>query len=274
MKLICKLNHWDSLNDIAPYIHGVLLEDTKQIEQVEALELIPILMLDQMMFPKEVEDYETLISKVAHTSCLFYITDIGLGHLLKKLGLIERTIFDPKTMITNHLDAQIYASYGFHALGISNEITLKDYKAILEKTGLKAFYQVFGYRLMFTSRRRLVSLYSEKIQKSISLANLSIEEATRLGEERYPICENQYGTKIYRNHLICLLKEILNLPMEYAFLDDMGISSNVFKEIVFLFHSAIEQKDVSSLLERLNRLGLPLSDGFSYKDSVYMKEEF
>ncbi|MDE6584716.1 MAG: U32 family peptidase, partial [Anaeroplasmataceae bacterium] len=205
---------------------------------------------------------------------LFYITDIGLGHLLKGLGLIERTIFDPKTMITNHLDAEIYASYGFHALGISNEITLKDYKAILEKTNIKAFYQVFGYRLMFTSRRKLVSLYSEKIQKSIALDNLSIEEATRLREERYPIYEDQYGTKIYRNHLICLLKEIIDLPMEYAFLDDMLISSDIFKEIISLFHSAIERRDISSLLERLDQLKLPISDGFSYKDSVYMKEEF
>ncbi|MDE7095020.1 MAG: U32 family peptidase, partial [Anaeroplasmataceae bacterium] len=228
--------------------------------------------LTEMVFPMELDAYKQKILLTKETGCLYYITDLGLAHILKELGLMDRTIFDPMTMITNSLDAKEYMNYGFKAIGLSNEITLKDTKQIIEKTGITAFLQVFGYRLMLNTRRHLVSLYAEKIDKTISNKPLVLEEATR--KEKYPIIETDKGTKIYRSELISLAKELKTLPIEYAFLNSFEISKETFVRIIKDYYEILNKEDVTSILNDLNELGLSIGEGFSYKDSVYMKEEF
>ena len=165
-----------------------------------------------MVFPLEIEEYRKKILMTKDTDCLYYITDLGLAHILKEFGLIGRTIYDPITMITNSLDAREFMEYGFKAIGLSNEITLKDTKQIIEKTGIPTFMQVFGYRLMLSTRRTLISLYQEKIQTQFQIENLKIEEATRT--DAFPIVETSKGTKIYRSYIISLLNEMNILSLE------------------------------------------------------------
>ncbi|MDE5546493.1 MAG: U32 family peptidase, partial [Anaeroplasmataceae bacterium] len=203
---------------------------------------------------------------------LYYITDLGLAHILKEFGLIGRTIYDPITMITNSLDAREFMEYGFKAIGLSNEITLKDTKQIIEKTGINAFMQVFGYRLMLSTRRTLISLYQEKIQTKFQMEHLKIEEATRL--DSYPIVETKKGTKIYRSYLISLLNEIDDFPLEYAYLESFGLDENIFREVLKLYYEVKSGKNKEEALAALDSLNLSIEEGFSYQDSVYMKEEF
>ncbi|MDE6415331.1 MAG: U32 family peptidase [Anaeroplasmataceae bacterium] len=276
MKLVCSLPSFHLLKDIASYVDGVLLEDhadiLNQIHTVEAYGLVSIYKLNEMVFPLEIEKYRKKILFTKDTNCLYYITDLGLAHILKELGLIQRTIFDPITMITNSLDAKEFMEYGFHSIGLSNEITLKDIEQIIKKTNIKSFLQVFGYRLMLNTRRTLISLYEEKIQTEIQKTNLKIEEATRT--DAFPIVETKTGTKIYRSYLISLLNELDALPLEYAFLESFGLDENTFIEVVKLFSSVKSGKNKEEAIVFLKSLNLPIGEGFSYQDSVYMKEEF
>ncbi|MDE6656876.1 MAG: U32 family peptidase [Anaeroplasmataceae bacterium] len=276
MKLVCGLPSLDSLNEISCFVDGVLLEDKEdileEINSIKKLNIVPIYSLKEMVFPMELEQYKQKILLTKDTDCLYYITDLGLAHILKEFGLIHRTIFDPVTMITNSLDAKEYMSYGFKAIGLSNEITLKDTKEIIEKTGINAFLQVFGYRLMLNTRRHLISLYSEKIQKPISTKRLVLEEATR--KDQYPIVETEQGTKIYRSELISLAEELTSLPIEYAFINSYGISEEILIQVLKSFHGILMTEDIETNLRDLNALGLSIGEGFAYHDSVYMKEEF
>ncbi|MDE5856496.1 MAG: U32 family peptidase, partial [Anaeroplasmataceae bacterium] len=201
MKLVCSLSSFSILDKIASYVDGILLEDEEDIIQkintIDSCGLISIYKLNEMVFPLEIEAYKKKILLTKDTCCLYYITDLGFAHILKELGLIERTIFDPVTMITNSLDAKEFMDYGFHSIGLSNEITLKDVEQIISKTNCKAFMQVFGYRLMLSTRRTLISLYQEKINTDFLKENLWIQEATRT--DCFPIVETNKGTKIYRS---------------------------------------------------------------------------
>ena len=86
--------------------------------------------------------------------------------------------------------------------------------------------------------------------------------------------ETNKGTKIYRSQLICLLNEMDTLPLEYAYLDSFRIDEFTFIEIVKLFSSLKNGKNKEEVMASLASLNLPIGEGFSYKDSVYMKEEF
>ncbi len=273
MKLVCSVPSISIIEDIAPYVDGIMLEDSKEIlnhiQYVENMKRIAIYKLDVMMHPLEVEDMKKRILLTKDSKCLYYITDLGLAHMLKQLGLLERTIYDPITMITNSLDAKAYMEYGFHSIGLSNEITLKDTRAIVEKSNCKAFLQVFGYRLMLHTRRKLIQLYGEKIKKKMPKEHLLLREATR--QDYFPIVEEDGGTKIYRSTMIHLDKELLNLPLEYVFIDAFSLKNEDFLQVIQYYHALCSKGSISFSLEALD---LPLGDGFSYKDSVYMKEEF
>ena len=208
MKLVGSINKIEDINYIANYIDCVMLDCN--IASIENLNIIisfgitPIVKFNQMIHPFEMEEIVDNIKKLLNINCLIYITDLGLAYRLKKLNVIDRVIYDPVTMITNSLDAKEYYSYGFNAVSLSNEITIDDVNKIVSKSDIKLFYQVFGYHLMLHSRRKLVSLYCEKINKKIELNNLTIKETTR--NDIYPIVENDRGTFIYRSYLINLLK--------------------------------------------------------------------
>ncbi|MDE6240929.1 MAG: U32 family peptidase [Anaeroplasmataceae bacterium] len=276
MKLVCSLPSFHLLKDVASYVDGILLEDQpdilEQIHIVGSYGLVSIYKLNEMVFPLEIEEYRKKILMTKDTDCLYYITDLGLAHILKEFGLIGRTIYDPITMITNSLDAREFMEYGFKAIGLSNEITLKDTKQIIEKTGIPTFMQVFGYRLMLSTRRTLISLYQEKIQTQFQIENLEIEEATRT--DAFPIVETSKGTKIYRSYLISLLNEMNSLSLEYAYLESFGLDESIFIEVVKLYHAVKSNKSKTDALTALESLNLPIGEGFSYQDSVYMKEEF
>ncbi len=242
----------------------------KNIENLINQGVTPILNLYQMVHPMEVENCLKEIEPYFVTTCLFYLTDIGLAYRMKKLGLIHRVIYDPITMITNHLDALSYADYGFLAVGVSNEIPLQDVMTIASK--VKTFYQVFGARLMFHSARNLISLYGNKINQSLGNGNYYLKEATR--DERYLTIQKADGTYIYRNYYLCLLKEILKLNVEYAYISSLGLTDEVYEQVVSLFVEVLQTRNVELVLKKLSDLNLQIEDGFLYQDTIYQREDF
>ncbi len=272
MKIVCKISNLNLLKDIINYVDAVMLDDNDNIvDNINVIKnnnLIPIYNLANMICPFDLDVYKEKINSVISTNTLFYITDLGLAKYIKDLGYINRVIYDPITMITNSLDAKEYYSYGFNAVGLSNEIILKDVKKISEDVG--SFLQVFGYRLMMNSRRKLISLYKEKINKEFLNNNIIIKEDTR--DEYFPVIEDEKGTRIYRSYLISLLNEFNDLNLKYAYLDNFNIDDETYIEILKIYKESLNNKDEAIL--KLNKLNLNIKDGFSYKDSIYMKEEF
>ena len=235
--------------------------------------LTPILKINKMVHPKEVEFVKNEVVKYLDYNCLFYITDLGVLNIFKKLNVINRVIYDPITMICNSLDAKNYQDLGCDSIGISNEITLEDLNTIINKSNVKAFYQVFGYRLMFHSKRSLVSLYEEKIASNFIKDDLWLIEATR--NDRYPLVENEHGTLIYRSGITSLIREIKNLNITYAFIDHFRLDNSLYNEVINIYHDYLNGNINLDLAKgKLELLNLNYSDGFSYKDSVYQKEEF
>lgn len=261
------------LNQIKDKIRYIMVSrpfDKKKIADYIQNGFTPILNLYQLIAPFEMNDVLEEISPYKDMDCLFYITDLGLVYQLKQEGLINKIIFDPITLITNSLDAKEYFNEGFRALGISNEIILKD--AINIAKDIHGFYQIFGYRLMFHSKRRLVELYGNRLNQQLKDGTYILKEENR--EDRYPLIQNSYGTMIYRSYLINLLSFLPNLNMEFCYLNSNFISSDVYAKVIQIYLDVLNGKDLSLAIAEMNGLNLNCSDGFTYQDSIYQKEDF
>ena len=231
-----------------------------------------ILAIDKLYLPKEIDLVSKFIDKYQNLCDYFYITDLGIGNLMITKKCQNKVIFDPKTMICNSLDLSIYNSLGFEALGLSSEITKEDILSIYDKTKANIFYQIFGYRLMFYSKRNLISLY-EKKNNATYPHEAYLKEATR--NDYFPILENENGTLIYRSYLISYMEYLDEIKdLKYGFIESYLLDLDKLEIITKTFKGLLN-KEITIDMARLNilKLDLHIEDGFMFKDSVYEKKE-
>ena len=176
-------------------------------------------------------------------------------------------------MVTNYLDLSVYQGFNLDAVGISNEITIADLKEIYDKSKANLFYLGFGKRLMFYSKRKLLSLYNEYYNKDFNSDDLYLKEETR--DDKYKIIENDNGTLIYRSYFISLHKEFNDLRfLKYFYLEPLDLSSEAYLKALKAYKEAFDGKLSSEgLKEEIEALNINISDGFSYSDSIYQKED-
>jgi putative protease len=278
---IYDINQIEKLNNLATHVL-IPVEDFQSSKGLNLLDSInicknyglkPILKMDGMIHEYMLENFKNLVIEYKEYDVLFYITDLGGAKILIDLGLVNKTIFNPNTLITNYLDAKLYSDYGFNAVSMSLEITINDVIKTIEKTKVNLFYQVFGHQLMFHSKRTLVSLYEKKENLDIKRDNMYLIEEKR--KDKYPLLETNLGTYIYRSYQISLIKHIKDLDLKYAYFESRFINFDVYLEVLNVYKKYLN--GILTLDEALNALSLlPLNieDGFTYKDSVYQKEEF
>ena len=284
MKLITSIYNEKQLNTLTPYLEYALLESEEASLNYKNLDLAlaikhckdngikVILSMDKIYQPSTIGLASSFLDKYKDVTDYFYVTDLGVCNLAIKKNIENKIIFDPKTMITNSFDFDIYASYGFHALGISSEITVADVVRIQNKTNKNSFYQVFGERLMFYSKRHLITLYSKKNNEDYPKEDVLFRESTR--NDYFPGFENKNGTAMYRSYLISLLKELNTLSsITYGFLESYMVDDDTMLKVLKIYNDAINGGNIGFLQEEMDKLNLKIEDGFTYKDSVYQKEE-
>ena len=266
-KLDCALIHVPFLS-----INYQNIDVDKALDYCIKNNIKPILSLNRIFHPKDLGSVNELINKYKDTNCMFYIADLGALNLFIKANLVNRVIYNPETMITNYLDMNEYYSFGVDAIGVSSEITLNDLNKIAEVNN-NIFYQIFGKRLMFYSRRKLISLYGEQSNKEYPKNNVYLRESTR--NDYFPIIENENNTLIYRSYNISLLAYLDEMNIKYAYIESFDLDMNKFKIVNSIYYDYLHQNINLTLAKvKLNELNLNIEDGFIYNDSVYQKEEF
>lgn len=284
MKIVCSIYRIEQLHKLKDYIdYAILMSSDASLNYMDldmnlAIKYCKenhigiILGLDKLYLPDEISEVSKYIDKYQNLVDYFYITDLGIGNLMITKKLQNKVIFDPKTMICNSLDLSIYNSLGFEALGISSEITKDDLLDIYNKTKANIFYQIFGYRLMFYSKRNLISLYEKKNNDTYP-HEAYLREATR--SDYFPIKENKNGTLIYRSYLISYMEYLNEIKeLKYGFIESYLLDDLKTTEILKTFKGLLKN-EITIDEARLNilKLDLHIEDGFMFKDSVYEKKE-
>ena len=285
MRLVTSVYTIEEIESLMDYIDYALVAVPhlsiyyKEIDVKKAVVLLKennkniILNINRIMHPSDIEKVINVYKEYLNTNILFYISDLGALNEAIKLGIENRIIYNPETMITNYLDFNEYSSLGVLSCGVSSEITLSDLKLIYEKNNKSIFYQVFGRRLMFYSRRHLISLYETKNNDKYPHIDAYLKESTR--QDYLPINENEECTAIYRSYNINLIDKLNELSfIDFAYLETAFLDNNSKNIVAKAYFDAIKNNgDLNKLKDLLNNLGLEYQDGFFYKDSVYQKEE-
>lgn len=284
MKIVSAVYNLKQLNKFIKYIDGAILNNeytsliyedldlNKAIQLCKSNNVIPIISINKMIYPNDLDMIENIMS--TYNDTLFLATDIAVYIIAKKLNIIDRVIFDPQTMITNKLDLNIYLELGFNAVSMSLEIPLENVYDSISKHKECLFYQVFGYRLMFYSKRKLISLYEQKANINASRNHLYLRESTR--DDFIPTIENSNGTMMFRAYLISLFNnyEIVK-NFKYGYLEPLYLDESIFIEVLKLYKNLNDNIiDLEKFNCELNKLNLNIKDGFTYQDSIYQKELF
>ena len=229
-----------------------------------------LISINRIFLEDELETVKNFIEKYKDYG--FVISDLGVAQICKDLGLLHNIIFDSPTMVCNSYDLKLYSSFGFKAVSISNEITIEDVKNYsLENVNI--YYQVFGNKLMFYTKRKLVDLYKEFRKLNFENINLSLKEEKRIYD--IPIIQTKNGTFVYRNYLISQLEHINDFKsIKYLYFESLFLDLDRFIKVVQIYKKVINGSlDIKEGLNQMSSLDLNIEEGFNFLDSIHTKEK-
>lgn len=229
--------------------------------------------LEFMLEDEKIDEFTSYINFFREYNPYYIVSDLGAFQILKENGLAQNTIYNPNTLVTNSYDLGFYLSQGMN-IQISEEITLKDQIKMIDKYPNKVCKQLFGYHLMFHSKRHLISLYQEFLGKNFDLDNENSFLIEQTRHDKYHIIETKFGTALYRPYVLDNSKELEMLKnLHFGFIDDHFIKYEDYIQILKMFNLVKENKlDSSEVSKLIVSLGYTYEDGFKYEDTIYQKE--
>lgn len=289
MKKIITINSRSNMEKLAEFADGFIASNdayaTRLQQSFEVDELKNIIKeahrlnkevfisMNRMMHNSDMISFKSFVVEMEKENPTGYIVgDIGVVYLLKTLGIEEKAVYNPETLLANVFDFNFNATLGISGAFLAKEITFEDIITITNEKKLKAFMYVHGFLNMFYSKRQLISSYFENIRQENTYhdkKNLKIKEEKR-PDLSYPILEDQGGTHVFRDKVFTSINQINDLKdhVDYAVFDFIFHDDTYAYDILSIYQQKLDGKDVDYrvLEEKYSELW---DDGFFYKKTVY-----
>ncbi len=228
-------------------------EIKKLVPKIKEKNIEIFILLNKNMHNNDLKNLEKALyelNKININKIMFY--DLSVIKLCEKLNIKKELV-----IYQNHLNASIYSNNFYNSLGIkysviTSEITLEEILEINKKSSINLIIPSYGYRPIFYSRRNLLNSYFKYINKKQEYKFYYIKE--KLKNEYNIIKEEKYGTTIYTN-------KILNLIKEYKIFCDNNIS------YIILNGEFIDEKIFIN--EIINYIALKENKNIEYKDNYW-----
>lgn len=283
MELISSFVSMKQYSQIKDYVDGVMVSyssfsayeasslSKEEIKEISSQKKV-FINLNALLHEYDLDGFRNVITELNSITNLFYVvSDLGAVNILKKMGLGSHTVYLNETMITNYLDAQAYQEDELYGLGISNEITICDAQKIFSSIP-NAFFLAYGYRPMYRSYRKIISLWKKEKGLSFENKNMFLKEETR--NDLYPVSENNYESVVFRGGVINTILEIERLEKaKILFLSSLFIDEAKYVEVVKTFSEVLSSKiSKEEGNEKISSLGIKEDNTFMYEDSIYEVE--
>ena len=170
-----------------------------------------------------------------------YFSDFAILYRAKELGIVDRCIYKPDTLMTNPNDINWWLDRGIKAVSVSPLLTRDELLEIGDKCH-DLEVTIHGHLVMSTSRRKLLSAHDETIDTS---TNYYIQEEKRDG--LMPIFENKLGTIVYTDFIQESLdeKELLTHPNITRYLiDTVYMERQEILDTIKIYRDLLDGKDV------------------------------
>ncbi len=286
MKLIATLSSIDNLEEVLSLSDGIVVYTSdfssfkdNGFNKNEIVGIInkvnkPVFInLEFMLEDDRIDEFTSYINFFKQYNPYFIVSDLGSFQILKENGLAQNTIYNPNTLVTNTYDLGFYLNQEM-SIQISEEIMLKDQIKMINSYPNRVCKQLFGYHLMFHSKRHLISLYQEFLGKKFNIDNENSYLIEQTRQDKYHIVETKLGTSLYRPYV---LDNSLELPilknLQFGFIDDHFVKYNDYIQILKSYNLANQNMiELEKVKELIISLGYLIEDGFKYEDTIYQKE--
>jgi len=288
MKFLATIYDINSIKDILAYADGIILGHksigtrlTHSFEKDEIIEAISIakslhkevfIQANQLFMDDELLLFEAFIKELPLKDVKgIVVADLGAYRVLKKLGFVEKVIYNPETLLTNHYDFNFLKQDHILGVYVAKEITLRD----LEEIGSKKAYHMFmvghGHLNMFYSKRQLIKTYTEYIDKENlyhNTQNLKIIEETR-DHEAYPILEDDAGTHVFRSKVFSSLdyQNELSSFVDYLVFDSIFKDDAYQKKVLALYRNQAHKETIIKDIQDAYQEAW--DEGFFFKKTIY-----
>lgn len=175
-----------------------------------------------------------------------YYGDEGVYQEAKVLGIENRLIYNPDTLITNHSDVQYYLDEGISMVTISKEITLDEICTIAKKVQGECEVIIHGRLNMMHSKRNLLSNYFSFLGKETDIRNkmdLYLMEEHR--DEHMPIVEDETGTHVFTGFTLTSfdeIKDMVNAGIRHFRIDGIFHDVDYVIEALKLYQSVLHDE--------------------------------
>lgn len=266
---ILSSSEYSSFNDTCFSLEEIK-KYNKLIKQQNKLSFVNI---DRIIEEEELDNLKVYIDQLLNEEIDYYIfSDLAILSYFKKLRLTNKLIYDPKTLITNRLDAEVFKSFGT-LVAINNELTLSEIKDVMQAGN--TMMEVFGFHQMFYSKRKLIKNYFLFKEEEMDLLNekLIIKEEKR--DFEYPIVEANSGTYIYTSYIYSLFKELLELnEFKFIRINSIFLDDDKVTKVINLYNHLLNNPNMSNeLYNELLKIDSRIESGFLHKESKILKEE-
>lgn len=180
-----------------------------------------------------------------------YYGDECVLYEAEKLNMVDKLIYTPDTLLTNHGDVQYYLDEGISMVSISREITKEEVCQIVKQVQGDVEIMIHGRVNMMHSKRHLLTNYLEfvgKPEEVVGKRSLYIMEETR--DERMPIMEDELGTHVFSGYTLVSFQEIKDFVEAGAThfkIDGIFHDIEYVCEAIQLYRSICEGKDAQEI---------------------------
>ncbi len=189
------------------------------------------LLIDRVLFDDDLRNLKRTIVRFEKVNIDgFFFSDLGLIPLLKELGILNKGIYYSQTQIVSEMELETFNHFGLKGIFASKEFPKENISKVIGKYPLGI--NVYGYKNLFYSRRKLLSAYKEEFNekgKYIHNQNFKIKEKKR--DIKNLIFEDQYGTYIFTDYIDNQLNNLLTYQekrLKYALFDDNLVDFDKF----------------------------------------------
>ncbi|MDY0276885.1 MAG: U32 family peptidase [Acholeplasma sp.] len=272
-------------NDVDGFIVGSDLFSTRltksfSIEEINTIIDICIsidkevfLIANQMFTDQQLEDFVKNIKKISYTKLTgIIIADIGALVSLSELGINDKVIYNPETLLTNSIDFNYLSDDNVFGAYVAKEITLDDILTIGKEKKHQLFMLGHGHLNMFYSKRKLLDNYQEFVESNqdlTNLQNLKIIEPKR-EDNPYPILQDGAGTHVFRSKVMNSLDYLDQLKevVDYLVIDTIFKNDDYGIDVAKLYNKKYDKNAIESFINKYNE---EWDNGFLDRKTYYKR---
>ena len=190
--------------------------------------------LNKLMHNSDLEHLRMVMHKLKDRNVRILFYDMAVYNIAIEYGMVDKLIIYQDHLNASILSNKFYSNLGIRGSYVTTDITGDELLEIKKNSSMELFFTVYGYVPIFYSRRYLISNYLKYINGE---EGNEYEILNDIGD-KYPICEEEFGTTIYTKEAINLINYLNKLnDIDYVVVDGNGIECSELNGVVDKFIS-------------------------------------